>query len=58
MTERAKLAFTFRYYGQLPIDSKKDDVVTIVKLMGVTEKTVTKYINEAIALIRKGLSNE
>ena len=52
---KAKLAFTFRYYGQLPIDSKKDDVVTIVKLMGVTEKTATKYINEAIALIRKGL---
>jgi hypothetical protein len=23
--------------------------------MGVTEKTVTKYINEAITLIRKGL---
>lgn len=55
MPEKAKLAFTFRYYGQLPIDSKKDGVVTIVKLMGVTEKTVTKYINEAIALIRKGL---
>jgi DNA-directed RNA polymerase specialized sigma24 family protein len=55
MPEKAKLAFTFRYYGQLPIDSKKDGVVTIAKLMGVTEKTVTKYINEAIALIRKGL---
>jgi hypothetical protein len=55
MPRKAKIAFTFRYYGQLPIDSKKDDVVTIVKLMGVTEKTVTKYINEAIALIRKGL---
>lgn len=55
MPENAKLAFTFRHYGQLPIDSKKADVVTIVKLMGVTEKTVTKYINEAIALIRKGL---
>lgn len=55
MPEKAKLAFTFRYYGQLPIDSKKDEVVTIAKLMGVTEKTVTKYINEAIALIRKGL---
>lgn len=55
MPEKAKLAFTYRYYGQMPIDSKKDDVVTIAKLMGVTEKTVTKYINEAIALIRKGL---
>lgn len=55
LPERAKLAFTFRYYGELPIDSKKDEVVTIAKLMGVTEKTVTKYINEAIALIRKGL---
>jgi hypothetical protein len=56
--EKAKLAFTFRYYGQMPIDSKKDNVVTIVKLLGVTEKTVTKYINEAIALIRKGLEHE
>lgn len=58
MPEKPKLAFTFRFYGQMQIDSKKDDVVTIVKLMGVTEKTVTKYINEAIALIRKGLEHE
>lgn len=56
MPERAKVAFTFRYYAGLQIDSKKDDVITIVKLMGITEKTVTKYINEAIALIRKGLN--
>lgn len=55
MPEKPKLAFTLRFYGQVQIDSKKDDVVTIVKLMGVTEKTATKYINEAIALIRKGL---
>lgn len=54
MPEHAKIAFTFRFYGDLQIDSKKEDVITIVKLMGVTEKTVTKYINEAIALIRKG----
>ena len=55
LPEKANLAFTLRYYGQLPIDSKKAEVVTIVTLMGVTEKTVTKYINEAITLIRKGL---
>lgn len=55
MPDKPKLAFTLRFYGQMRIDSKKDDVVTIVKLMGVGEKTVTKYINEAIALIRKGL---
>lgn len=56
MPEKAKIAFTFRFYGQMPIDSKKDDVITIVKLMGVAEKTVTKYINEAFALIRKRLA--
>lgn len=55
MPEHARVAFSFRFYGNLQIDSKKEDVITIVKLMGVTEKTITKYINEAIALIRKGL---
>lgn len=55
MPEKAQIAFTFRFYGQMPIDTKKDNVITIVKLMGVKEKTVTKYINEAIALIRKRL---
>jgi hypothetical protein len=55
LPERLKIAFTYRFYGQLRIDSTKDDVVTICKLMGVTEKTVTKYIDEAIAFIKKRL---
>ena len=54
MPELAKIAFTYRFYGQLQIESKKEDVITITKLMGITDKTVTKYIDEAIALIRKG----
>lgn len=58
MPEKPKIAFTYRFYGQMPIDSKKGNVITIVKLMGVTEKTATKYINEAITLIRTRLSNE
>jgi DNA-directed RNA polymerase specialized sigma subunit len=55
MPERAKIAFTYRFYGEMKIASKKDDTITISKLMGVTENTVAKYIDEAIDFIQKRL---
>lgn len=58
LPEREKLAFSYRYYAGLKIDSKKADEVTITRLMGLTEKTVTKYINQAIDMIKQGLKNE
>jgi hypothetical protein len=39
----------------MKIESKKKDEVTVTSLMGVTEKTATKYINEAIAIIKQRL---
>lgn len=54
LPESPQIAFTFRYFGELKIESRKD-LVYITKLMGVTEKTATKYINEAIKIIRKRL---
>jgi len=32
--------------------------VTVTRLMGVTEKTATKYINQAIEIIKQRLSND
>ena len=57
LPELPQIAFTFRYFGELKIESKKD-TVTVSMLMGVTEKTVTKYINQAIEIIRKRLEND
>jgi hypothetical protein len=58
LPELPKIAFTFRYYAELKIESKKTDVITVTSLMDVTEKTATKYINQAIAIIKERLSND
>jgi len=58
LPENLKLAFTFRYFGNMKIESKKSDEVTVTSLMGVTEKTATKYINQAIEIIKQRLSND
>lgn len=52
--ELPQIAFTFRFYGGLRIDPK--DSVGIAQLMGLTEKTVTKYINQAIDIIKQRLT--
>lgn len=54
--ELPQIAFTYRFYAELKIESK--DAVCITKLMGLTEKTVTKYINQAIAIIKQRLKND
>lgn len=55
--ELPQIAFTFRYFGELKIESSKDPVC-IATLMGLTEKTVTKYINQAIEIIKQRLEND
>jgi hypothetical protein len=55
LPERAKLAFSYRFYGGMKIESTKADEVTVTKLLGVTEKTATKYINQAIDIIKQRL---
>lgn len=57
LPELPQFAFTFRYFGELKIESKKDEV-TVTMLMAVTEKTVTKYINQAIKIIKQRLEND
>ena len=52
--ELPQIAFTFKYYAELKIDSKKE--VCITQLMGLSEKTVTKHINDAIAIIKQRLN--
>jgi len=48
-------AFTLRFFGNMKIESKKEGAVTVTSLMRVTEKTATKYINEAIEIIKQRL---
>jgi len=45
-----KIAFTFRFYGELKISSKKDEP-TVTSLMGISETAAAKYINRAIQFI-------
>lgn len=52
--ELPQIAFTFRFYAGLKIESK--DSVDITQLMGLNEKTVTKYINQAIDIIKQRLT--
>ena len=55
MPELPGIAFSFRYFGHMKIESKNKSEVTVTSLMGVTEKTATKYINQAIEIIRREL---
>lgn len=50
LPETDKIAFTFRYYGELKISSKTDEP-TVTSLMGISETTAAKYINRAIQYI-------
>jgi len=58
LPELPQIAFTYRYFGNLKIESKKKEEVTVTSIMGVTEKTATKYINQAIKIIQQRLSND
>lgn len=56
MPELPRLAFTFRFYADLKIESKDKSETTVTKLMGCTEKTASKYIKQAIAIIIERLN--
>lgn len=50
LPETDKIAFTFRYYGELKITSKTGEP-TVMSLMGISETTAAKYINRATQYI-------
>lgn len=56
MPELPRIAFTFRFYADLKIESKDKSETTVTKLMGCTEKTASKYIKQAIAIIIERLN--
>lgn len=58
MPEKPALAFSFRYFGGMKIESKKENEITVTKLMNVSEKTASKYINQAIEIIRQRFSHD
>ena len=46
LPELQKIAFTFRYYGPMKIKSTKNEA-TVTSLMGISETTAGKYIEQA-----------
>jgi DNA-directed RNA polymerase specialized sigma24 family protein len=56
LPELPRAAITYRYFGAMKIESKDPGEVTVSRLLGVTEKTATKYINQAVGIIRQRLN--
>lgn len=56
LPELPRTAITYRYICAMKIESKDPEEVTVSRLLGVTEKTATKYINQAIGIIRQRLN--
>lgn len=50
LPEPQQIAFTFRYYGAMKIKSKKAEP-TVTSLMGISETTAAKYIDQATQYI-------
>ena len=55
LPELPRMALTYRYFAAMKIESKDPAEVTVSRLLGVTEKTASKYINQAIGIIRQRL---
>jgi hypothetical protein len=57
LPELQRNAFSFRYYGLMKIESKNPSELTVVRMMGCTEKTASKYIRQALATIIERLKS-
>jgi DNA-directed RNA polymerase specialized sigma24 family protein len=55
LPELPRTAITYRYFGAMKIESKDPAEITVTRLLGVTEKTASKYINQALDIIRERL---
>jgi RNA polymerase sigma factor (sigma-70 family) len=55
LPELPRTAITYRYFNGMKIESKDPEEVTVSRLLCVTEKTASKYINQAIGIIRQRL---
>ncbi len=56
LPELPRTAISYRYFCAMKIESKDPEEVTVSRLLGVTEKTATKYINQALGIIRQRLT--
>ena len=56
LPELPRTAISYRYFGAMKIESKDPEEVTVSRLLGVTEKTASKYITQAIGIIRQRLN--
>jgi hypothetical protein len=55
LPEKERIAFGFRFYGELRVFSKDRDKITVAKLMCVPERTAWHYINSAVRIIKEKL---
>ena len=56
LTDNERMAFTLHYYEKLRVFSKKADVVTVSKIMGVGESSVRHYLTSARKIIKERLT--
>ena len=55
LPEQLQVAITLRYFGGMKIESTKSSEASISTILGVTEKTASKYIRQAVEIIRERL---
>jgi len=56
LPEKERMAFTFRYYADLKVHSKKTEVITVAKMMGVKERSARQYLASALQIIKERLT--
>jgi len=56
LPDNERMAFTFHYYGKLKLFSKKPEVMTVSKMMGVSERSVRQYLANARRIIKERLT--
>lgn len=56
LPDNERMAFTFHYYGKLKAFSKKPEVMTVSKIMGVGESSVRHYLTNARKILKERLT--
>ena len=56
LPDNERMAFTFHYYGKLKVFSKKPEIMTVAKIMGVRESSVRHYLTSARRIIKERLT--
>lgn len=56
LSDKERMAFTFHFYAKLKVYSKKSEVITVAKMMGVKERSARQHLANAIQIIKERLT--